>query len=363
MKVAVRVDAASQIGSGHVMRCLTLADELRAQGHDVGFLMHRPPSEIADIVSASGHSIHEVRYGRNHVALDTNPPSHQHWLATSQAGDASACTALFHDAPSDWLVVDHYALDHRWEHAMRSSARRILVIDDLADRPHDCDLLLDQNYYADDLKRYQSLVPAHCRQLLGPRTALLRDEFCEARLKCRPRRGDVHRILVFMTTFDPANVTSMALDAVERLDRSDIAFDIVTGQGNPYRTSLAERVGRLANCTFHCPAIDMADLVLRADLAVGAGGSATLERCFLGLPTLAMDIADNQRRMLRDLDAAGGVVHIGPADQLDSETLKVMLESMIADEKARTKISERGLCLVADGKARVVEAMEQLLND
>ena len=152
-----------------------------------------------------------------HVVADQaaqDEAAHAHFLGTEQLADAGHTSEALADRSWSWVVVDHYALDVRWETAVRSAARGLLVIDDLADRPHDCDLLLDQNYYADKDARYVGLVPDRCELLLGPRYALLREEFLAARLGVRTRTGPATRLLVCFGGMDADNFTARALDAL-----------------------------------------------------------------------------------------------------------------------------------------------------
>ena len=172
MRVVFRADASVTIGTGHVMRCLTLAEALRKAGAEVAFVCRELDGNLAGLIEARGFDVH--------VLPPLEPPTDPlTWTAAHWHEDA-AQTASFLKTRADWLVVDHFALEHRWEKEMREHANRLMVIDDLADRVHDCDLLLDQNYLQEPA-RYDTLVPAHCRKLLGPAYALLRDEFRRAR--------------------------------------------------------------------------------------------------------------------------------------------------------------------------------------
>lgn len=196
MKIAVRVDASFQIGTGHFMRCLTLADALKQRGAQIRFVSRRLPEHLRVMLAAKGHELALLDGALNDAASDEL--AHARWLGVSQEQDASNTAQTLKDQPWDWLVVDHYALDARWESAMRVSSRQIMVIDDIADRQHDCDVLLDQNFYADMDTRYTGKVATSCQLLLGPRYALLRDEFRELHEQVKPRNGIVKRVLVFL---------------------------------------------------------------------------------------------------------------------------------------------------------------------
>ncbi len=195
MKIAIRVDASFQIGTGHFMRCLTLADTLKQRGAEIRFICRYLPDYLQDSLRKSGYEFKLLTSVSTEVV--EGDLVHSSWLGTCQHIDAQDSVHALSDSKWDWLIVDHYALDAQWESAVRAVSKKILVIDDIADRLHDCDLLLDQNYYANMDSRYKGKVPLYCRLLLGPRYALLRDEFRQLREKVKLRTGPVKRILVF----------------------------------------------------------------------------------------------------------------------------------------------------------------------
>jgi UDP-2,4-diacetamido-2,4,6-trideoxy-beta-L-altropyranose hydrolase len=301
MRIAFRVDATSQIGSGHFMRCLTLADELKKQGVQVCFVSLNLPAHLNDML---------VTKGMEYVALSddvaqepSNDLAHSYWLGISQAQDSQATIQALADHIWDWIVVDHYALDERWENAVRGSAKQLMVIDDLADRMHDCDLLLDQNFYADMQTRYSGKVPAHCQLMIGPRYALLRKEFRKLREQIKPHTGEVKRILVSFGGVDADNYTSQAIDALVAM-KSARYVDVVIGEQHPYLGQIQETcIAHGYVC--HVQTKRMAELMAEADLSIGAGGSAMWERCCLGLPAIIFCIAENQRKQIADASEAG----------------------------------------------------------
>jgi UDP-2,4-diacetamido-2,4,6-trideoxy-beta-L-altropyranose hydrolase len=305
--VAIRVDASAHMGVGHLQRCLALADVLRTRGVRSKFVCRSPPEQLARLIGNKGHDLVPLPRAETGNFADV-APAHANWLGASQAEDAFQTANLLSGDKPDWLVVDHYAIDARWEAAMRPSAKRIFVIDDLADRPHDCDLLLDQNYYIDALNRYSGLIPTECRQMLGPRYALLRPEFSEHRDAKFERDGKVARILVFFGGADTNNYTKLALDALDAIGRSDLSIDVVVGLMNPHRREIEAACARRPNTRFFSDVANMAQLMAEADLALGAGGSASWERCSVGLPALAVVTADNQRRVIDDLCDLGAVL-------------------------------------------------------
>lgn len=297
MRFLIRVDASLTMGSGHVMRCLSLATTLRELGHDVRFVCRQHQGHLAVLLANQDYRVDLLPLGNTDgYALYAS------WVGASVEQDAQRTLALM-DEDYDWVIVDHYGLDHRWQQIVRSKAKRIFVIDDLANRTHDCDLLLDQNLYHNQNTRYQGLVPASAQLLLGPRYALLRREFSQKRLGIQPRTGVVRRVLVFFGGMDADNYTMQAIQALAALSIK-IDVDVVIGGQHPYRVDIEARCTQHGyQC--HVQTTQMATLMARADLAIGAGGSASWERCCMGLPALAISVADNQRQLVADAATAG----------------------------------------------------------
>lgn len=338
VSVAVRADASTTLGSGHVMRCLTLAAVLRARGAEVVFFCAEQPGDRCTYIERQSFRV--VRL----PAFTDAAADLRHMQA-----------ALADEAVFDWLVVDHYRLDAAWERGMRHSAAHILVIDDLADRSHDCDLLLDSSPAADSAQRYAGLLPPACRTLFGPRYALLRPEFAAGRTR-RERRGALRRVLVTFGGSDPANLTVRALEAMESC--GDLAVDVVVGSGNPHIAQIEAHCARLPQACLHRDADNMAQLMAEADLVVGAGGSTLLECCCVGVPALTVCGADNQHRNCDALAAAGAHFYLGEAEVVQVADIAVALAFLRRVPELRAHVAEQasGLC---DGRGalRVVRAM------
>jgi UDP-2,4-diacetamido-2,4,6-trideoxy-beta-L-altropyranose hydrolase len=345
MNVAFRVDASPEIGTGHLMRCSTLADGLRKRGHHVRVLSRRLPEHLQSMLAAGGHEFRLLESAPVEEAIDDLP--HARWLGTSQRRDATDTLHMLSDERWDLLVVDHYALDARWERMLRGIAARILVIDDLADRMHECDVLLDQNLYADMETRYDDKVPPHCQRLLGPRYALLRDEFRRLHPGVVPRTGRVERILVFFGGVDAENYTAHAIEALGGLGMPGLHVDVVVGLQHPFREQVQSACSRL-RFTCHVQVEEMAVLMAAADLAIGAGGSACWERCCLGLPTLTLAVAENQRRLVEDA-ALEGLLYAPDIRGRIRESLALHLRTLLENPRLLQMISSRALAAV-DGR-------------
>jgi UDP-2,4-diacetamido-2,4,6-trideoxy-beta-L-altropyranose hydrolase len=345
MNIAFRVDASSQIGTGHFMRCLTLADALKQSGAHIRFISRNLPEHLQNMLGVKG--IEFVLLESDTAPALTDDLAHAHWLGTSQAQDAQATVRTLSGQMWNWLVVDHYALDIRWESALRGTVQKIMVIDDLADRQHDCDVLLDQNFYADMQTRYTRKVPSHCELLMGPRYALLRDEFRKLREQVKPRTGPVKRILVFFGGVDTDNYTGQAIAALSEIDIRGLHVDVVIGAQHPYLEEIKAACVQHGFIS-HVQTSKMAELMAAADLAIGAGGSATWERCCLGLPTLVFCTAYNQQKQL--VDAAHEGLLYSPEIKADlNRTIQRHTSALIENANLRELISHNSMQTV-DGR-------------
>lgn len=316
LRVAFRVDASVQIGSGHVMRCLTLADALAAEGSQCLFLCRAHEGHLLDLVAARGHEavvLPAQDIATTTPASDLPLPAHAHWLGAHWTTDAQASRKALASASIDWLVVDHYALDRNWEQAMRPICRRLMVIDDLADRPHDCDLLLDQNLgrRAED---YSPLLPPGAKTLIGPRYALLRPEFAAHRAESLARRENpqLRNLLVTMGGVDKDNATGAILDVLADCDLPpDLRITVVLGPHSPFLSQVRAQAQGMPRPTSVLVGVsNMARLMTDADLAIGAAGSTSWERCCLGLPTIHLVLAENQKAIADALEQADVAVTV-----------------------------------------------------
>ncbi|MBV5330523.1 MAG: UDP-2,4-diacetamido-2,4,6-trideoxy-beta-L-altropyranose hydrolase [Chlorobium sp.] len=352
--IAIRVDASSQIGTGHFMRCLTLADVLKHRGATIRFICRHISEYLQAIAEDRGYEIMLFKSPEENSVVDEL--LHSCWLGTNQQVDAEESIKLLSDQTWDWLIVDHYALDWRWESSLRSSTKHLLVIDDLADRKHDCDILLDQNFYADMQSRYFGKVPEHCRLLLGPRYALLRDEFRQLREQVKLRTVPVKRILVFFGGVDVDNYTGKTIEALVSLGMKDLHVDIVVGKHHPYREQI-ESICLQQNFGCHIQTNRMAELMAAADLSIGAGGSATWERCCLGLPTIAFCTADNQFKQIIDA-AAEGLIYAPDNKNEFTNVFKRHLLALMENNCLLRSISEKAIQAVDGcGALRLISKM------
>jgi UDP-2,4-diacetamido-2,4,6-trideoxy-beta-L-altropyranose hydrolase len=351
MNILIRTDSSITIGTGHLMRCLTLADALKKKGAEVHFICRDLQGNLSHIVKDHGHKLHLLPLPKNDFKLQADNPAHASWLEVSWQEDLQDTQQITCSVTEkfDWFIVDSYALDYRWEQKMRAKANKIMVIDDLADRKHDCDLLLDQNYYQNLESRYDGLVPSACEKLLGPKYALLRQEFLQERNRLRWRDGSIKRILIFFGGSDPSNETAKALEAVCMLNRQDISVDVVVGSANPNKDIINELCAAMTNVAYHCQVENMAQLMAKADLFVGAGGTTVWERCALTLPSMTTTIAKNQEKTISDMAESGYLLFLGSSEAVLVESFYYALEIVLQSPWLLISFAQK-MWHIVDGK-------------
>lgn len=357
MKVIFRVDASEKMGTGHFMRCLTLAEGIRQQGGDVSFVCREHP----------GHLIHLLQSAHFPHAILLLPPSdptqsldgYLNWLGVSQAQDASETLRAFDAVVPDWLIADHYALDHTWQSHLRPHVGQIMMIDDLANRQHDCDLLLDQNLFENGDSRYQGKVPVDCELCLGPAFALLRPEY-QSQLQLRgPRNGEIKRILVFFGGSDAQDMTGLCLDVLSEEVFADLSVDLVVGSNYFHRKKLEVKAAQRPGTRLFGFRPHLADLMSEADLAIGAGGATLWERMCMGLPSVVISLAENQVLLAKHLAKQKWINYLGPAEAIRPEALREALQAFgDTAEYLRISAENQKLC---DGRG-VAKIIQKLQN-
>jgi UDP-2,4-diacetamido-2,4,6-trideoxy-beta-L-altropyranose hydrolase len=326
MRVLFLTEATAHIGGGHLMRCLTLAGELARGGANVRFAVNKDAPRFAPSLERAGFAVTTVR-------------------ALSDASEIEA-----RQGGVDTIVCDSYKFDTEIERSLRTIAAKIVVIDDLANRPHDCDLLIDTTF-GRAAENYRDLVPPETVILAGARYALLRPEFAALRDESLARRaagGGVKRILVSLGLTDFGGITARVVSALQAGELK-AQIDVVIGPRVQSRATLEAMAARDSRMELHIDPPNIARLMTNADIAIGAGGTTSWERCCLGLPTVLVVLADNQRLIADKLGEAGAVRPIaGVTDAHLVEITHTIIE-LSNDENARGKMT-RAAATIIDGR-------------
>jgi len=313
------------------MRCLTLAVHLQKKGAQCFFVIRSESEEILSIIRSKGFLFYQLRSPNNEeICAPSSGPEHAHWLGVGWKVDAAQMNAALKDLKIDWVIVDHYGLDINWERSLRVNGRLLMVIDDLADRHHDCDLLIDPGVEPDLCEKYQKLTNNDSLRLIGPKYALLRDEFINLKnsqnLKrkfCIPKN-----IVVMFGGGDSDQSTLESLNIILKVMPVDTKVDVIISLANVNKTAIVNFCNLNRAFTPHVASSEVAAILARADFAIGSGGGATYERVYMGLPALLKVVAKNQLKPLRYMEKIGLISLYETKEELRLELIKVFHEGV-----------------------------------
>jgi UDP-2,4-diacetamido-2,4,6-trideoxy-beta-L-altropyranose hydrolase len=353
--VAFRADASVQIGTGHIMRCLTLADELTRQGHECWFICRDHQGHLGELIAGKGFAFNllltpgEGDPNPNPNSSKDNGTAHTDWLGVSWQLDAAQTLVLLESLAVDWLVVDHYAIDARWEGEVSEVVGRIMVIDDLADRDHHADMLLDQSALNEGMeKRYRERLNSESTLLLGPHYALLGQEYSFLANVLPERDGQVFRALVFVGGSDPYHFTERYLKALSGPKFRHLLVDVVIGKNHPAPEAVSEITSRRAGTRLYLGLPSLAALMVRADLMLGAGGATNWERMCLGLTSVVVSVARNQDDINRELADQRLIYFLGKAETAAIGDIQTVLLSVL-DSVSKNSAQSKAMRKVVDG--------------
>jgi len=356
MKVVFRVDAARMIGTGHVMRCMALAHKLAERGAECHFVCRAFDGHMGDEVLKNGFSLKLLPVRPvNHKNLTGRP--YAEWLGADVCADVEDTLATIASHEVDWLVLDHYAIDQHWEAAMcRHRALQLLVIDGQANRSHICDALLDPTYAPDGASRWQGLLPAACKVWSGPQFALFRPEFDQPAIPFSSVNKSVSRILVSFGGVDFSNITERVLK-IGLAMKLPVQWDVLLGGGNPHIAELKNQFSRYPQIQLHVQPTSVSALMRQADMAISAGGTTVWELLKLGIPTMVVSIAENQKAAAEALGNDGYVSYAGDIQTLKDECLEAAIKQLESKPELRAVLRGKALGLMQVDAQRPWEYM------
>ena len=363
LKIYIRADASLEIGTGHIMRCLSLAHAFRKAGSQVRFINRVLQGNLIGHIEREGFKVLRLPYNISGGSPATS--RNANGTAFDQKSDARETLRLLAEDSSSagLMITDHYSIGRLWESAVRPSVGRLMVIDDSCSKQHYCDILLDQ----DHLRGVRTLcgkkyVPNGCLKLLGIEYILLGGDFIKVRTHCQPKSGVVKSILVSMGGTDSSNETGKVLKALSGAAFQCIKIDVVVGEKNPNKARIKMLISRLKRFNFHCQA-NMAALMSKADFAIVAGGMTAWEKCCMGLPGTITVTAKNQQAVASFLDAQGAGLNLSYSDQLTARDYADALSRLLTTPRVCRRQSEKGMRLI-DGKGvlRVVKAVVDYMD-
>ncbi len=335
MHICFRVDSSDKIGTGHVMRCLTLADELGKAGHDILFICSDLTGNIGSFIKKKGYNIHLFRH--HEKSQDKLTPLTFNWKM-----DVDKTITVLKEVTYqvDWLIIDHYEISENWEVMIRPFVKKIMVIDDLANRKHDCDILLDQ-MYGETGERYKGLLSPHCKGLFGINYALLRSQFREHKKKHFVFNKNKVTIHVFFGGNDHKNYTGKFCKILlENFPQFNLKA--VVGANYLHLDCLNELKNQYdKRFQWKQNLENMAAYMAECDLSIGAAGTTTWERACVGLPSAYLSIHNNQKDILKTLEKRGFCVFLGDADTIENHYFVKLTKQFINDENRIIEIYKK----------------------
>lgn len=356
MKIAFRVDASKLIGTGHVVRSITLAERMRTYGIECFFICRSHPGNLISYIRNKNYKVFVLPWEKSTSYKEANSYNIErlgcHWQV-----DAEQTKNILDVTHVDMLIVDHYALDIYWEKLLSDYCCKLIVIDDLANRKHACDILIDQNLVHGMDSRYQHLVPEDCVLLLGPTYALLQPHYRKFRKYYRPK-NKIKKILIYFGGVDSKRLTERSIKALLCVNYYHIQLHIVMSSNNPRKTFICDLIKGRDNIHLYFDLPTLAPLMSEVDFAIGAGGATTWERLCLGLPALVITSAENQVEIARELDIRGLIWWLGSDDCVSVQDICNLLKKII---NGGNVMEQSKRCLeIVDGRG--TERIMNILN-
>lgn len=353
MKYVFRVDASSKMGSGHVIRCLTLAEILKKNNNEVIFLSRLHDGNLNDLIYSKGFNLHELSKPEKNIKskVKNHIDSYSDWLGVSIQDDLSESINIIKNKRIDWIIIDHYSIDIFWEKKIKEFVKNIMIIDDIANREHDCDLLLDQNFFIDMNSRYDKLIPPKTKTLFGPKYSLISPKFSELRKKSI-RANNLKNIFIFFGGSDPYLLTEKTLEVLSKNNLLFLKLHVAITDSNKRKSEIKKAVEKRGNASLHIQSDQIASIMNLCDASIGAGGMNTWERLCLSLPSIAFSFSNNQKIQLESLSNSHELYYAGDARDISYKIIDRKITNFILKLKnnIRSNTFTPNLFEIVDGE-------------
>ena len=334
MKIAFRVDSSSKISAGHLMRCINLASVLKEKVESILFISREHKGNSNKLVTEKGFDLAVLNASENDMekGLKNQTDNYKDWLGVSQIKDANETKDILKEYKPDWMIVDHYSLDETWEKIISEYVKKMMVIDDLANRKHYCDFLLDHNWFEKIDNRYRNLIPENCSKFLGPEFALLKSDFSLQKKNFNYIHEEIKTIFIFFGSTDPYNLTSMAIISLSESRLKHLYLKVVIGDTNIHMEEIRQLIKLRGNAELHIQVENIEQIMANSQIAIASGGVNTWERICIGLPTLFIDYADNHSIFIDDLSKNHYLKYLGNYKKINSKNLTSSIIDFISDK-------------------------------
>lgn len=347
--IFIKTDSTLHLGSGHLERCITLSKELKKKGMNINFICRPQNVSMKRRIKNEGFGVKVLpNFKNSSKKFDKNIKSNNKFLLGSDwRVDAHHTIRLILKDKPKLLIVDHYGINVNWENLVKSSTGvKIMVIDGLANRRHNCEILLDYTYSLKGKRRWNNLINSDCKLLFGTKYTLIRSEFVQEKKNLIKKKGVIDRIFISFGGSDEINLTGEALNALDSLKRRDISTDVVVSKNNPNISEIRKKLKKKKNFQLHIQPRNIAKLMNKADISIGAGGTMIWERCYLGLPSLIISIANNQVNQSAAVHFYGAAINLGIYKKNTKEKIIKQLKRIIKNKKLILSMSRKSLKLM-----------------
>ena len=330
--IFIRVDSSTKIGYGHLIRCLALADTLK-KSFKINFIC----------TNLNGNLISQICKKKFEV-FRFNTKSQR--INVKKDAEKTISIIKKHRNKKSLLILDSYILSQEWENRVRPYVKRLIVIDDLMDRKHSCDLIIDQNLHTQMNSLYNKSVLKNCVKLLGPDYAILRNQFIAQRKYAKIRSLPIKNILVSFGGTDNENHTLHALTSLKKLN-SDVNVNVVTGTANIGKKIIKNFCKKNFNYNYFEQVENMAKLMQVADLCIGSSGTTTWERCCVGLPAIAIVASNDQKDIASAVSKNKCIINLGKIKKSDNVNYVRLMKNL---KNSELQNMSRNCMKLVDGK-------------
>lgn len=325
MNILFRVDASNIIGTGHVYRCLNLA-QLYKKNNNIYFISKNHNFNLNENIKEkfTCYTIDLKNPDKVNLNIDS-------WLGEDYKNDVNKTISVIinNNLKIDWLIIDHYAIDEKWEKIIKKYVKNICVIDDFTNRKHDCNILINQQINNDDIIKYKDILNNDCKILTGNDYLFFHERYYS--LNMNKKINSLKKINIFMGGSDTHNITNTIIDICYDFNNKNnlnINFDVIIGKSNKNYKQIKNKIINYKNFHLYYNLDFIGNLLLDADLAIGAPGTTSYERCLTQTPTLMICLATNQKTVIQKFIDSETVIYLGDLDSNYQEKLIFNLENL-----------------------------------
>jgi len=339
MNLLFRVDASNIIGTGHIYRCINLASIYKKQYPKINiyFISKNHPFNLNEKIREKFTCFEINLNNSNNINLNIDT-----WLGESQLIDSKKTISVIeqNNLKIDWLIIDHYAINYIWENELKKYVKNICVIDDFTNRKHNCNILINQQINNNEIIKYKNIVNNDCKVLTGNDYLFFHDKYYD--LEINKNIKSLKRINIFMGGADTHNITNTIIDICYNFNKNNnlnIIFDVLIGKSNKYYHQLENKLKEYENFNLYYNLNFIGDLLLKADLAIGAPGTSSYERCLTLTPTLMICLATNQKTVIQKFIDSETAIYLGDINSNYKEKLLNNLQFLNDNPNELNKIS------------------------